>query len=64
MTRFWQFMTQERGKRRSRFIEARQVPGKKRGVALLMVMMCLAFVASVGAEPPLLTHVIVGHVIV
>lgn len=51
MTRFWQFMTRERGKRRSRFIEGRQqAPGKKRGVALLMVMMCLAFVASVGAD--------------
>ena len=56
MKRFWQFMTRPRGRQRHTFFRDRPVrplesaKGKQRGIALLMVTMCLAFVASVGAD--------------
>jgi type II secretory pathway component PulK len=56
MKRFWQFLIQPRGRKRHAFFmdrsvsKASQKTGKNRGIALLMVTMCLAFVASVGAD--------------
>ena len=50
MKRFWTFLTSERGRQRHRFFKENRGVSKRRGVALLMVTMCLAFVGSVGAD--------------
>ena len=50
MKRFWAFLTFERGRQRHRFFKENRGVSKRRGVALLMVTMCLAFVGSVGAD--------------
>jgi type II secretory pathway component PulK len=50
MKRFWTFFTTERGRQRHRFFKENRGVSKRRGVALLMVTMCLAFVGSVGAD--------------
>ena len=50
MKRFWKFMTHPRGRQPHAFFQRPLKGGKKKGIALLMVTMCLAFVASVGTD--------------